>query len=291
MAYQLSEFVGGAVLAVDGKMDGEFLVQVKSAISSGRSSVLINLEKSRAIRGDHMELMVEAHHLCRKAGGAMALTDVPKDFRYILSIMELDQFFRLFDTTAKGQEAFAPAPAPKAKPKPKVDAPPALAPGDVGELDVLELTPGSDAHEAAETETKTKAELRAEREMRIELFVRHVAPGMAYLYVFDALTKGRTRKFEIKGLTQASRQKASQVALVVDHLVELRICKPLKKGLFRYSPGQAAQEDIGEFLRMWNNPNNHGKVYKWVFAEEQVQKAEQQSSSLSSKLRRLFGKG
>ena len=287
MAYHLSNFPGGAVISVEGKMDELFLAQVQSAIDSGQAQILINLEKSQAIRGDHMEWMVEAHHLCDKAGGAMALTDVPSDFRYILSIMELDQFFRLFDTTAQGEQAFQLAPAPT-RPHESV------APADVDELNVLELEPAAAEQDVVPESAgppKTEGERRAEREMRVEMFVRHVAPGMPYLYVFDSLTKGGTKKFDIRGLSKASRQKASQVTLVVEHMVELRICKPLKRGLFQFAPRKTVQADISAFLKMWNNPNNHGKVYKWVYAEEQAQKSEQKPRSLSSKLKGLFGKG
>lgn len=287
MAYHLSQFAGGAVVAVDGKMDEAFLQNVQKVLSKGLSYVLINLEKSQAIRGDHMEWMVEAHHLCDKAGGAMALTDVPKDFRYILSIMELDQFFRLFETQEEGQRIFAQA-AEAAASVPAADD--SVIPGDASVLQVMELEDAGPAAEPAEEAApKSRRQLQEEREARVELFVRYVAPGMVYLYVFDALAKGGSRKFDVKGLARASRQKAGQVAEVVAHLVELRICQPLQqKGLYAYNPGQAAREDIAEFLRMWNNPNNHGKVYKWVYAEEQSRGGGKRS--FSSKIRRLFGK-
>ena len=212
----------------------------------------------------------------------MALTDVPKDFRYILSIMELDQFFRLFETSLLGTEAFSIGAEVSSA---GAGDSPAGGGGVVEDLQVLELA----ATKPKSQVRKSQKQLAAERDARVELFVRYVAPGMAYLYVLDALAKGKMKKFSIKQLSKASRQKAGQVSTVVGHLCELRICEVHGKGKFQYSPGQAAAEDVDDFLRMWNNPNNHSKVYKWVYQEEQELK--KKTKSFTSKIkRRLFGK-
>ncbi len=280
MSYPTRKLDGGpvAIVAVDGKFDDGFIPLIEGLLAERKTWLLLNLEKSTLVRGDHIEWMIEAHHKCHGKGGSFALTNVPRDLSYVLSIMQLDQFFRMFPGEEDGVSAFAASSAPA------VEQP--VSSDEVAALTDIELpTP------AAKRPRREQAlQDKADREQRIELFVRHVAPGMDYLRVFETLakqSKGATRRIDPGQLSQAAKHKKGDVTRVLKHLIELRICRKTDGGEIQYNPGPAAEADIAEFLRMWNNPANHGKVYRWVYHEQQQQAAER--GGPIAWLKRLFG--
>lgn len=289
-----------AVIAIDGKVDKTFIDHVAAQLAGGRRWLLINLARSQAIRGDHIEWMIEAHHAAEKAGGRLALCEVPADFGYILSIMQLDQFFQLFDTELAGVMEFSRGAL-------AADSYTADASGDdlpIHELDELALPDRAEpAYEAQKRETRglsrreiKKREAEA-KQRRAELFVRNVAPGMSYLRVFEVLTrpgntkgKGKSKKdgpIDVRQLQRDAKQSAGAVKRVLNHLVELRICERDDKGAISYRPNEVIAGDVGDFLLLYNNPANRGMVMKWVYQEEQRQ---QEESGLLGRVKRLFGR-
>lgn len=263
-----------AVVAIDGKLDESYVPLVRQQISVGRPWVLVNLAASLHIRGDHMEWMVETHHACEQAGGAYALTDVPADFAYILSIMQLDQFFRIFPTEEAGVQTFAQTSITALE-------------STESASDLLEIAlpaPGKrlNRRERAKQEAQ-------EREQRVQLFVKHVAPGMTYLRVFETLAKtckagAGPRRVDTAVLASESKQSKSDVSRVLKHLVELRICSRGDGGI-HYDPGPAAESDIDDFLKMWRHATQRTKLRKLVFAEEKSREA---PGGLTGLMRRLL---
>lgn len=297
MAYHIqpnAESKDLAVIAIDGKVDKVFNEHVTAQLKDGRRWLLVNLAKSQAIRGDHIEWMIEAHHAAERAGGRLALCEVPADFGYILSIMQLDQFFQLFDTELEGVMEFSRGAL-------AADSYNADASGDdlpIHDLNELALPdPAEPAYAAQKRETRglSRRELKKReaeaKQRRAELFVRNVAPGMSYLRIFEVLTrtaKGKKKDvaIDVRQLQRDAKQGAGAVKRVLNHLIELRICERNDKGT-SYRPNEVIAGDVADFLLLYNNPANRGMVMKWVYQEEQRQ---QEESGLLGRVKRLFGR-
>jgi tetratricopeptide (TPR) repeat protein len=94
-----------SIITVEGGVDATLHSLVDEILLKDKTPhILLDLESSRPLLGDHIEYAVELHHKCVKQQGSFRLCHLHRETQYVMEIMNLDEFFYIYPTV---QEALA----------------------------------------------------------------------------------------------------------------------------------------------------------------------------------------
>ncbi|MEK7483240.1 MAG: hypothetical protein AABZ60_02795 [Planctomycetota bacterium] len=88
-----------SIITVQGGVDEKLEEVAVNLLTIDKTpNLILDLEQSRPLLGDHIELAVKIHHKCTDHHGVLKLCHLAKETKYVMEIMNLDQFFYIFPT-------------------------------------------------------------------------------------------------------------------------------------------------------------------------------------------------
>lgn len=157
-----------SIITVEGGVDEKLEEVARRVLTTDKTpNIILDLEQSRPLLGDHIELAVKIHHLCTDHHGVLKLCHLARETQYVMEIMNLDQFFYIFPTLKAALETEIEVEGTEetsitdTKEEVSEEAPVhiEIEEENVSELEEIELSPSSpERAKPVKLETRAKAE-------------------------------------------------------------------------------------------------------------------------------------
>ncbi len=232
---------------LSGKPEGLFL-DAFQAITEPGSRVVLDLHDAQALKGKDLEDLVWAHNRCLDEGGCLVLANVPHDLDYIISLLQLDQFFNIQQNVAEATQALL--------------NPVLLSPRTTKRMmeirrDQLKSSapPGVDPDEMARQQV-----------LRIKASMRYLAPTEQRVTLLQYLVEHGSDPLDEEHAAKALQLDPETIKHGLDRLSALRILVSAG-GSQRFYPAPKVHDLIHNILRMWSDTSNRSKMLEWAKQE------------------------
>ncbi len=247
MGYATSDRNGVTVFAIQGKMDDAFLPRMNEVVAKS-SRVVVDLSQAHGLRGDDLENLVSAHHLCEKAGGKFSLAAVPDDLAYILDLMELDEFFLISPSVDEAVDSLSPA---------RAGAP-------MTTMQMIAMVREKILSESAILQLEDPARAAEERVKRVKAVIRYLAPTPDRIELLRYVSSS-AGPLEAERTARTLGRDRDWVDAAFVRLAGIRILvKKKRSSELVYDPSPQASAAIRDILEMWDDAANRTKLMEWA---------------------------